>query len=66
MGSYSVQCTRCNTPENNKLPQLVKRVVSCMEEATHQFSPFHPFIVYKKLHTVYPMLYKLTLKNSNN
>ena len=24
------------------------------------------FIIYKKLHTVYPMLYKPTLKNSKN
>jgi len=51
VGSYSVQCARFNTPENNKLPQLVKRVVSCMEEATHQFSPFLPFISAARIST---------------
>ena len=48
LGSYSVQCTRFNAPENSKLPQLVTRVVSCMGDETRQFSPFLSFIQHER------------------
>ena len=43
LGSYSVQCTRFNAPQNVKSPQLVTCVWCSAWKTTRQLSPFVPF-----------------------